>query len=194
MPCLTWASGHQGKSSPPERIAHTPSPALPGLFYRQAPGAYYDEQHLPLGNRLLATHSTPTPVPDQHRLRQTVNFCRQHCITIGVILVMLGLTLAAWLLTLHASQQRAEEQFRHRAEQERSSLLARMQAYEQTLRNAAALFASGKPVSRQDWQLYVASLDLKQNLPGVQGVGFAQMVAPEQKAAHEANASQLSKA
>ena len=186
MPCLTGTSRRPGKNSPPERIAHTPGPALSGLFYRQAPGAYYDEQHLPPGNRLLATHTTPTPVPDQHRLRQTVNFCRQHCITIGVMLVMLGLTLTAWLLTLHASQQRAEEQFRHRAEQERSSLLARMQAYEQTLRNAAALFASGKPVSRQDWQLYVASLDLKQNLPGVQGVGFTQIVAPEQKSAHEA--------
>jgi CHASE1-domain containing sensor protein len=102
-----------------------------------------------------------------------------------VLLITLGLTLAAWHLILQASQQRAEQQFLHRAEQEQHTLLSRMQAYEQILRSAAALFASGKPVSRNDWQRYVASLKLKENLPGVEGVGYTVMVSPEQKAAHE---------
>ena len=129
------------------------------------------------------TPATPEPQPWSKRLRA---FCQQYCVTLGVLLITLGLTLTAWQLVLQASQQRAHEQFRHRAEQEHLSLLSRMQAYEQTLRSAAALFASGKPVTRTDWQRYVASLKLKENLPGVQGVGYAVMLTPEQKTAHEA--------
>ena len=131
--------------------------------------------------------ASPTPVAPAPRitLPGVRGFCRQHCVTLGVLLITLGLTLAAWHLILQASQQRAEQQFLHRAEQEQHTLLSRMQAYEQILRSAAALFASGKPVSRNDWQRYVASLKLKENLPGVQGVGYTVMVSPEQKAAHE---------
>lgn len=63
----------------------------------------------------------------------------------------------------------------------------RLRDHEQILLGAAGLInASQQLVSRQQWQTYVASLDLQDKYPGIQGVGFTQAIIPEQLAAHEA--------
>lgn len=57
----------------------------------------------------------------------------------------------------------------------------RMLAYEQELRGVQGLFASSASVDRGAFRVYFNKLHLDQNYPGIQGVGFAQIIPPAQK-------------
>jgi diguanylate cyclase (GGDEF)-like protein/PAS domain S-box-containing protein len=60
----------------------------------------------------------------------------------------------------------------------------RLNAYALILRGGAALFAASTAVDRQAWRAYVEGLMVKGNIPGVQGIGYAQAIPPDQLAAH----------
>ncbi|EGV18895.1 PAS domain-containing hybrid sensor histidine kinase/response regulator [Thiocapsa marina] len=60
----------------------------------------------------------------------------------------------------------------------------RLAAHAQILRSGAALFNASEDVAREEWRTFVAGLRLDDQLPGVQGVGFARLIAPEQLQAH----------
>ena len=94
-------------------------------------------------------------------------------------------TCGLWRASLADFERRAAERFLYRAEKQQVALVERMNDYEQVLRGAAALFAASEWVAREEWQRYVAGLGIDQSLPGIQGTGFALMVTPGQKAAHE---------
>ena len=83
------------------------------------------------------------------------------------------------------TRQQAEQRFLYRAEQEKAKILFRLASHVQVLRGATALFAASNDVSRSEWRDYIRKLQLDQTLPGIQGTGFALMVAPHDKAAHE---------
>ena len=102
-----------------------------------------------------------------------------------VLVLLLSLTLGAWYLAREAATQSAAERFLHRAEKERDYILQRMSAHEQVLRGAAAFVESSDQVSREEWRRYVDHLKLGRVLQGAQGAGFAMVVSPRKKAAHE---------
>ncbi len=105
-------------------------------------------------------------------------------IALGLVLL---LTLAAWRFFDVQFEERVRDRFLHRAESTKQALVLRLQAYEQALQGASALFAANDMVSRTDWGSYVGGLQLDRDLPGIQGTGFALMVRPEQRHAHEAS-------
>lgn len=61
----------------------------------------------------------------------------------------------------------------------------RMNAYEEIVTGAAALYYVAGQVSRQSWKRYFDQLSLYESLPGIQGLGFNQLVSRNDKAAHE---------
>ena len=61
----------------------------------------------------------------------------------------------------------------------------RFHANAQVLRDGAAFFAGSTKVTRQEWQNFVARSRLQRNLPGIQGVGFAQLIPQQRLAEHE---------
>ncbi|NSL54489.1 sensor domain-containing diguanylate cyclase [Uliginosibacterium aquaticum] len=63
---------------------------------------------------------------------------------------------------------------------------AHFAASTQVLRGVAGYFAASREVDRTGFRHYVAVLRLGDRYPGIQGVGFAQLLAPEQLARHEA--------
>lgn len=101
------------------------------------------------------------------------------------LVLTLIFTAGAWFVANEVANHRATERFIYRAEKERDVILRRMQAYEQVLRGTAAFFESSKEVDRNEWHSYVEHLELGKTLPGIQGVGFSQMVTPATRAAHE---------
>ncbi len=105
-------------------------------------------------------------------------------IALGLVLL---LTLAAWRFFDVQFEERVRDRFLHRAQSTKQALVLRLQAYEQALQGASALFAANDMVSRTDWGSYVGGLQLDRDLPGIQGTGFALMVRPEQRHAHEAS-------
>ncbi len=103
-------------------------------------------------------------------------------------LVFCGLLALTAVLSIVARQRSEEEiyqRFLYRTEQERVAIIARMASHIQVLRGGAALFAASQEVSRGEWKDYVARLHLDTTLPGIQGTGFARMLAPSEKTAHE---------
>ena len=60
----------------------------------------------------------------------------------------------------------------------------RLGSYALVLRGAAALFATTSKVGRDDWRDYVKTLRADGSVPGVQGIGFAQLIPAQQLASH----------
>src|SRR5574343_1347012 len=102
-----------------------------------------------------------------------------------VFAAILLATLTVSTLVRQETERQARQRFEYRAEQERSRILFRMAAHVQVLRGSAALFAASEEVSRHEWHDYVEQLRLEETLPGIQGTGYALMLRPAEKAAHE---------
>jgi len=103
----------------------------------------------------------------------------------GVLGLSLVLTFGSWLLATRYREERIAERF-ERAVAEAEGLIAeRMFKYEQTLRGGVALFASSDEVSIRDWRAYYEHLELLEHFPGIQGLGFARYLRPDEVEAFE---------
>lgn len=103
---------------------------------------------------------------------------------IALVLILL-FTVGAWYLASEMASRRVVERFLYQAERERQHIIQHMVAHEQVLRGVAAFIESSEEVSHEEWHRYFHELDLDQNLPGVQGLGFSRVVALGEKAALE---------
>jgi diguanylate cyclase (GGDEF)-like protein/PAS domain S-box-containing protein len=62
----------------------------------------------------------------------------------------------------------------------------RLNSYALILRGGSALFDASQTVERTEWQAYVHALKLQQDVDGIQGIGFAQIIPYENIPAHVA--------
>ena len=106
--------------------------------------------------------------------------------------------LTAWLLfgsglllTLFASfqvkqgiEKEAVARFLFACDQVTLKIEERLDTYALILRGGAGLFAASGSVDRQKWRIYVEKLLVDGSVPGVQGIGFAQVIAPNELDAH----------
>lgn len=104
-----------------------------------------------------------------------------------VLVAGLGLSLlGAWGL-MEQSQSAGKKQFELEAGVIADDIEARMRRQQQILLGGAGLFdANGGSVGRAQWRTYVERLNLKQNYPGILGVGFSRVIQPEGLKAHVA--------
>ncbi|HEU0153826.1 MAG TPA: CHASE domain-containing protein [Arenimonas sp.] len=100
---------------------------------------------------------------------------------IGLVATALG----AWQVKRDIERD-ARAQMGFAAEQVSIKIGERLRAYEMILRGGAGLFAGSNDVSREDWRRFVEEFQASALVPGVQGIGFARAIAPDQLAAHEA--------
>ena len=56
-----------------------------------------------------------------------------------------------------------------------------MQGYQQVLRGGIGLFKASEHVNRQEFHDYVTNLAVNKHWPGIQGIGYAVMLKPEEK-------------
>ncbi|MBF0141151.1 MAG: CHASE domain-containing protein [Magnetococcales bacterium] len=76
--------------------------------------------------------------------------------------------------------------FQYQAQEITARIQERMESYEQVLRGVRGLFQASYEVERREFKNYVASLQLEELAPGIQGVGFSLIVAPQDKEQHVA--------
>lgn len=97
-----------------------------------------------------------------------------------VLAISLLLTAAAWYVADSTVQQRARERFEFEIEDAKSRIIQRMANYEQVLRGGVALFEADKQgfPNRRAFRQYVATLNTNEYFPGIQGIGFAQILQP----------------
>ncbi len=101
-----------------------------------------------------------------------------------VLVISLAATSTATLIARDSVEARAADRFARDVDLLETAIEARMRAYEQVLRGARGLFAASNDVTRVEWMRYVDTLDLEENYPGIQGVGFSLLITPEDLAAH----------
>lgn len=108
-------------------------------------------------------------------------------VTAWVVLgISLLLTIAGWSISRAYVQERAQDRFDFEVDTAVQAIAKRMQEYEQVLRGCLGLFKSSDQVSRAEWREYVSTLLIDTYWPGIQGVGYAQMLAPDEVEAHVA--------
>ncbi len=107
-------------------------------------------------------------------------------------------TWMAWVLlsagliaTIYASvnvvmdiEAEAKREFEFACGQIELRINARMDAHEQILVGAAALFGASDEVMRERWHTFVLQQKVEQHLPGVQGIGFSLAIPRERLAQH----------
>src|SRR3989344_200477 len=112
---------------------------------------------------------------------------RPRMMPLVVLLCGLLATAGAWY-GLHTSQKAAAElPFQQLTGEVVEAIEKRMQNHRQILLGGAGLFEASELVSREDWRHYVQRLDLDANYPGIQGLGFSQVIRPGQLADFEAD-------
>jgi PAS domain S-box-containing protein len=104
--------------------------------------------------------------------------------TATVLVAAMLATLAVWRLLALSARDYAEREVEVLVQNAVAELRDRVAIYTQVLRGGAALFHSIDDVSRETWRTYVGTLEIEKRYPGVQGVGFAAALQPDEIAAH----------
>jgi CHASE1-domain containing sensor protein len=102
-----------------------------------------------------------------------------------ILLLSLVLTGAAWYLSDNFVQQRARDRFNFQMQDVKASIQRRMLEYEAVLRGGIGLFKASERVSRQAWRIYAENLQVDRYFPGIQGLGYSQVVLPQGLQRHE---------
>ncbi len=89
-------------------------------------------------------------------------------------------TLGAWYALSAIQERAAEREFQQLGNEALEAIEKRMNNHRQILLGGAGLFDASNDVSRDEWQRYVQRLDLDSNYPGILGLGYSQVVQPDQ--------------
>lgn len=98
----------------------------------------------------------------------------------------LALTWLASNALQSTKRQLLEKEFNLRVNETTDIIKARIQQNGQILLGGAGLFDVGGKISRSQWRAYVERLELAENYPGIQGLGFSQVIRASSLAAHTA--------
>lgn len=107
-------------------------------------------------------------------------------VVIMVFVLALSATLLAYDLTRTNEAAASEREFTRQLDRIERIIADRMKAYEQVLKSGAGLFAVNPTLDRQAWRQFVATLKMRETIPGARGLYFAPVVTAEQLATHEA--------
>ena len=103
-------------------------------------------------------------------------FSRVNLLAWAVLALALGATLLAWYNLRQSQSDSATRQFALLTEELSQAIVKRMEEQEGILLGAAGLFDASDAVSRADWHAYAERLRLDERYPGIQGIGFTQML------------------
>jgi diguanylate cyclase (GGDEF)-like protein/PAS domain S-box-containing protein len=111
-------------------------------------------------------------------IRQSLRAGRIPWVVLALSIAVTGL---AWYTASQSVSERARARFDDMAHQAHSTILNRMEHYQQILIGGRGLFTASRSVERDAWREYVHSLDLDQRFPGMRAMGFAQVVSHREK-------------
>ena len=95
-----------------------------------------------------------------------------------ILLIPLGLTFYAWKISSEANNNNGEILFESLAIENKKALLSRINSYENALLGGVAYFQGSDRISRDEWRRYVDMLDIQENFPGINGLGWITSLAP----------------
>jgi len=89
-------------------------------------------------------------------------------------------TSISFLAVNRTENSSVELRFSNEVQKIKIAIEDRIHTYEQVLRGGIGLFRASESVNRNEWQAYFTGLDIERNYPGIQGIGFAQILAPDE--------------
>lgn len=95
------------------------------------------------------------------------------------ILVPLGLTVYAWKITEQNVERHGQEALKTLAMESEKALLHRLDSYSHALLGGAAFFQGSDMVSRAEWRRYAETVKIRENFPGINGIGWVASVKPD---------------
>lgn len=122
--------------------------------------------------------------PKETRRRRFIDVFHNPYSARVVLLAALALTASAWYISRSVVNDAAAERFEFRTKEIESAIQERMTGYEQVLWGGVGLFNASSNVSRQEWAEYVNTIDLTEQWPGIQGLGYAIPVSSDGLDAH----------
>lgn len=102
----------------------------------------------------------------------------------AILLCGLAVTFLGWRNADRLTERLAVERFNNKAAEISRAIEDRLATYEMALRGGLAMFSAVGQVSRDQWREYVGKLNVLQNYPGIQGIGYSLLIKPDDLAAH----------
>jgi PAS domain S-box-containing protein len=95
-----------------------------------------------------------------------------------LLLLPLGLTFFAWQVISENDYLRGDAKFEMLSIEGEKALENRLSSYGNALLGAASFIKGSSDVSRTEWRTYVESIRMRENFPGLNGLGWVQAVEP----------------
>lgn len=112
-------------------------------------------------------------------------FFRFHLTAFLSALFLLIITFFTFWITHQKVDERNKILFEVQAEAAKIAIEKRMKDYIQILKGVQALFNISDSVNREEWKAYVKNLNVDENYPGIQGIGYCVFIPPAQLQAFE---------
>jgi len=119
-------------------------------------------------------------------LREVVNFNPAIAAALFSFVLLLAVTALTWWWARADRERDAQAAFAYEAASLESRLLAHLARTELVLTSGRSLLGASEFVSRDEWRRFVATLQIENTLPGVLGLGYAQVLRTQDLAAHVA--------
>lgn len=94
------------------------------------------------------------------------------------LIFSIALIYGVWFFSERFFSNQAQMRFEHHVNEDVYALKNRFQQYENALQSGVGFFEASDNVTRTDWYRYVKAIGLKQNYPGMQGIGYAIVMPP----------------
>ncbi|MEI7847514.1 MAG: CHASE domain-containing protein [Chloroflexota bacterium] len=109
---------------------------------------------------------------------------RKLWLALGLLVFALGGTALAALYVRADAEAAGQREFDFVCNDIQLHIASRMNASAQLLHGAAGLFDASETVTREEWRAFTQQLQIEEQLPGIQGIGFALLIPPEQLDQH----------
>lgn len=109
---------------------------------------------------------------------------RQYFIPVISFLIIYFLVIYSYLQVREKTNQQRSENFESRSYLVKTAIYNRILDYIQILKGGKAFIESSDSITRNEWKRYISSLDVDQNYPGIQGIGYTMFIKPEDLQKH----------
>jgi len=96
--------------------------------------------------------------------------------SLTILVIGLVVTAISTEFSVEEARSDAEKEFKLICSEIKSVLSVRLHANAGFLRSGAALFSVDDSVTRKDWANFYAHSNIQMNLPGIQGIGYAELI------------------
>ena len=106
-----------------------------------------------------------------------------HAIGVMLLVLPLGLTFYAWKFFAESAQRQSKIHFENLAKESEQALQNRLASYASATRSGAGVFQSSDFVSRAEWRRFAETIRLREEFPGMIGLGWIERVRAADKSA-----------